>query len=93
MLKILSDILLAVGAGDLPAVIFLCLSAAINTVDHDVLIWRMTTSDGLFDWCSSILGGTAPERVNRILGIISDVYRVRCSAIGRSQLTFCCTPT
>ena len=33
VLKILSDILLAVGAGDLPVVMYLYLSAAINTVD------------------------------------------------------------
>ena len=47
MLKVLSDILLAIDSGDLSALVLLDLSAAFNTVDHDILIRRLKTSYGL----------------------------------------------
>ena len=47
MLKVLSDMLLAVDAGDLSALVLLDLSAAFDTVDHDILIWQLQMSYGL----------------------------------------------
>ena len=47
VLKVLSDILLAIDAGDLPALVLLDLSAAFDTVDHDILIQRLKISYGL----------------------------------------------
>ena len=47
VLKVLSDILLATDAGDLSALVLLDLSAAFDTVDHDILIRRLQTSYGL----------------------------------------------
>jgi len=48
--KVLSDILLAIDAGDLAALVLLDLSAAFDTVDHAVLLRRLETFG---------LGGTA----------------------------------
>jgi len=42
--KVLSDILLAINAGDLSALVLLDLSAAFDTVDHDILIRQLKTS-------------------------------------------------
>ena len=47
VLKVLSDMLLAIDAGDLSALVLLDLSAAFDTVDHDILIRRLQTSYGL----------------------------------------------
>ena len=44
VLKVLSDILLAIDSGDLSALVLLDLSAAFDTVDHDILIRRLKTS-------------------------------------------------
>jgi hypothetical protein len=44
VLKVLSDILLAVDAGDLSALALLDLSAAFDTVDHNILLRRLETS-------------------------------------------------
>ena len=43
VLKVLSDILLAIDAGDLSALVLLDLSAAFDMVDHDVLVRRLET--------------------------------------------------
>jgi len=46
---VLSDILLAVDRGDLAALILLDLTAAFDTVDHDVLLQRLKVSFGIDD--------------------------------------------
>jgi len=59
--KVLTDILLAIDSGDLSALVLLDLSAAIDTVDHDILIQRLRTSYGLsgmvLHWFQSYLDG------------------------------------
>lgn len=61
VLKVLSDILLAIDAGDLSALVLLDLSAAFDTVDHDILLQRLKTSFGLsgmvLEWFRSYLVG------------------------------------
>jgi len=47
MLKVESDILLAIDAGDLSALVLLDLSAAFDTVDHTILLRRLEHSYGL----------------------------------------------
>lgn len=47
MLKVLSDILLALDSGDLAILTLLDLSAAFDSVDHETLLQRLTTSYGL----------------------------------------------
>jgi len=61
VLKDLSDILLAIDAGDLSALVLLDLSAAFDTVDHDIFVWRLETSYGLsgsvLQWFQTYLVG------------------------------------
>ena len=47
VLKVLSDILLAVDNGDLSVLALLDLSAALDTVDHDILLTRLRVSYGV----------------------------------------------
>ena len=46
VLKMLSDILLALDAGDLAMLTFLDLSAAFDSVDHDTLLRRLRETYG-----------------------------------------------
>jgi len=61
VLKVLADILLAVDAGDLSVLALLDLSAAFDTVDHDILLQRLQTSFGIegavLNWFRSYLTG------------------------------------
>ena len=61
VLKVLTDILRAVDSGDLAALTLFDLSAAFDTVDHAILLWRLRESYGLqdnvLDWFASYLGG------------------------------------
>jgi len=59
MLKVLSDILQAVDQGDVIALVLLDLSAAFDTVDHDILLQRLSVTYGISDvahaWLRSYL--------------------------------------
>ena len=61
VLKVLSDILLALDSGKLALLSLLDLSAAFDSVDHDTLLQRLQTSYGLdrndIDWFASYLSG------------------------------------
>ena len=61
MLRVLADILHAVDTGDLSILALLDLSAAFDTVDHDILIQRLQTSFGVVSvackWFRSYLTG------------------------------------
>ena len=64
MLKVLSDIILAIDAGDLSALVLLDLSAAFDTVervDHNILLRRLQSSYGVdgavLQWFRSYLVG------------------------------------
>ena len=47
MTKVLADILLALDDGDISMLTLLDLSAAFDTVDHDILLRRLEVSYGL----------------------------------------------
>ena len=59
VLKVLSDILLALDSGDIGMLVMLDLSAAFDSVDHATLLKRLTTSYGLegnvINWFKSYL--------------------------------------
>ena len=61
VLRVLSDILSAVDRGDVAALVLLDLSAAFDTVDHDILLQRLRLSFGISDtahcWLRSYLSG------------------------------------
>jgi hypothetical protein len=61
VLRVLSDLLLAVDSGDYAALVLLDLSAAFDTVDHAILLKRLQTSFGLngpvLYWFRSYLSG------------------------------------
>jgi len=59
ILRVLSDILSAVDRGDFAALVLLDLSAAFDTVDHDIMLQRLQTSFGIggaaLNWFQSYL--------------------------------------
>ena len=61
VLCVLSDILFAVDRGDFAALVLLDLSAAFDTVDHDIFLQRLESSFGIADvardWFRSYLSG------------------------------------
>ena len=49
VLRVLSDILQAVDRGDVAVLVLLDLSAAFDTVDHEVLLQRLSETFGVTD--------------------------------------------
>ena len=88
VLKVLSDILLAIDAGDLSALVLLDLSAAFDTVDHDILLQRLKTSYGLsgmvLEWFRSYLVGR--HQYVRIGSLASTLMLILCGVAQGSVL-------
>ena len=78
LLKVLSDILSAADHGDVTLLGLLDLSAAFDTVDHDILLHRLEESFGLtgsvLNWLSSFLHGRTQQVIfNGIASATADV--------------------
>jgi hypothetical protein len=80
VLRVLSDILKAVDNGDVAGLVLLDLSAAFDTVDHDILLRRLNTSCGIngtaIRWFPSYLTGRS-QYVRRI-SVKSSIVRLVC---------------
>ena len=65
VVRVLSDILHAVDCGDVAALVLLDLSAAFDTVDHDILLQRLQVTFGICDvahrWIQSYLSGRTQQ--------------------------------
>jgi len=83
ILNVLSDILLAIDAGDLSALVLLDLSAAFDTVDHNILLrWLEHTyqlGGVALEWFRSHLVGRR-QREDQLFILGSSFYHVRCAA-------------
>jgi len=81
--RVMSDIPLAVDRGDLAALVLLDLSAAFDTVDHDILLRELQTSFGIdgvaLDWFRSYLFGR-PAWSCAAIDRLSDVLCTRQSS-------------
>jgi len=78
VLKVLTDILLAVNAGDLSALILLDLSAAFDTVDHGIILHRLDSYQivgSVQQWFQSCLSAPAI----RIFFLITWLHGVWCT--------------
>jgi len=86
VLKVLSDILLAIDSGDLSALVLLYLSAAFDTVDHNILIQchvlRSVWNNAAV--VPDVPCRPVPVRPNRSLSISSNSDCVWCTAGVRS---------
>jgi hypothetical protein len=80
VLRVLSDILAAVDKGDVAVLILLDLSAAFDTVDHDILLQRLHRTFGIdsavLQWFRSYLSGRM-QYIRRGLKR-SDLYKLLC---------------
>jgi len=80
VLKVLSDILLGIHAGDLSALVLLDLSPAFDTVDHHILLQRLDRSYGITglvrQWFQSYLVGR--RQFVRTGSSTSSVARLLC---------------
>ena len=96
MLKVLSDILLEIDAGDLSALELLDLSAVFDTVDHHILLQRLEHSYGITglvrQWFQSNLVGR--RHFVRTGSSTSSLARILCGVPQGSVLgptCSCCT--
>jgi hypothetical protein len=80
VLHVLSDILKAVDSRDVAGLILLDLSAALDTVDHDILLHRLNTSYGIngtaIQWFRSYLTGQS-QYVRRV-SVKSSIVQLVC---------------
>jgi len=80
VLKVLSDILLGIDAGDLSALVLLDLSAAFDMVDHHILLQRLEHSCGITgfvrQWFQSYLVGR--RQLGRTGSSTSSLARILC---------------
>ena len=79
VLKVLSDILLAIDDGNLSALVMLDLSAAFDTVDHEILLRRLDISYGLsgtvLHWFESYLVGRRQHvRIGSTFSLLSTMF-------------------
>ena len=87
MVRILSDILLALDTGDLCMLTLLDLSAAFDTVDHDTFLRRLEVSYGLgvtvLSWFRSYLNGRSQYvRCGRMTSTLASVLFGAPSGVG-----------
>src|SRR5664279_5551605 len=66
ILKVMSDILQSLDAGNLAALVLLDLSAAFDSVDHDTLIQRLQTSYGLDGTVNNWFASYLRDRVQHV---------------------------
>jgi len=78
ILRLMSDILLAVECGDFAALVLLHLSTAFDTVDHVILLRRLQTSFGndgfALDWFQSCLVGRTNDLTPHLYADDTEVY-------------------
>ena len=79
VLKVLSDVLMAVDEGNMAALALLDLSSAFDSVDHDTLLQRLQTSygfDGIaLSWFTSYLKGRVQNvRLSTTSSLLSVLY-------------------
>ena len=87
VLRVLSDLLQAVDRGDVAALVLIDLSAAFDTVDHEVglLLQRLSETFSVTDvahmWFRSYLSGrTHPVRALWLVTVFHHLSRVWCTA-------------
>ena len=78
-MKVLCDILLAIDDGNLSALVMLDLSAAFDTVDHEILLRRLDISYGLsgtvLHWFESYLVGRRQHvRIGSTFSLLSTMF-------------------
>ena len=80
VLKVSSDLLWAVDSGNIGVLVLLDLSAAFDTVDHEILLKRLTTSCGIsgsaLNWFTSYLSNRTQHVIYNEMK--SSVIRVGC---------------
>ena len=90
VLRVLSDILLAVDRGDVAALTLLDLSAAFDTVDYEILLQRLQNTYGISDrWFRSYLLGRS--QYVRIGTSCSSVIDLICG-VPKDQGSYCTLP-
>jgi hypothetical protein len=77
VLRVLSDILLAIDSGDVAVLAMLDLSAAFDTVDHQILLQRLRISFGISDLALSWFQSYLKDRVQHVR------LRTHRSSVGR----------